>query len=317
MYALLLLPEGESGAVRAHLRACALCREELHHVREDLATYALTVEPVALPVGAREQFVGSLPETSAAGVGAVPLDEPSGETPFLDASNGPALGSKPGPNLKSNQKLNQKPELNPELAPNAGHRPAFSLLPAAGPRAGGETGFKSPTLAILGWAGWAAAAAIALVAFGLRQDRNALQSALQTENAQTARLQTEAGRSRQILSALTGPGAVRVNLTTPKAPALPSARATYDPRSGTLLLIASSLRPLPPAKVYELWLIPADGSAPIAAGTFSPDGRGNVSLLLPPLGGARAAKAFGITQENAGGSPTPTLPILLAGAAPS
>ncbi len=167
---------------------------------------------------------------------------------------------------------------------------------------------------MLGWAGWAVAAALGLVAFGLRQDRNTLQSALSTQNAQTARLESEAARARQLVSTLTGHSAVRVNLTTPKAPALPSARATYDPQSGTLLLVASSLLPLPPAKVYELWLIPADGGAPVAAGTFSPDGHGNASVLLPPLGGARVAKAFGITQEGVGGSPTPTMPILLAGA---
>ncbi len=292
MYALLLLPEEESGAVRAHLRVCSLCREELHHVREDLATYALTVEPVPLPPGARDHFVGSLPAApAAAGIGT------EGKGVLQEGAAETALGTGIGSGL----------------GPGPAFSPAAPALSGVGERAGSGSRSGLSAFSVLGWAGWAVAAAVALVAFGLRADRNALRSALQTESAQTARFESEAGRSRQLLSALTGPGAVRVNLTTPKAPALPSARATYDPRSGTLLLIASDLRPLPPAKVYELWLIPADGTPPIAAGTFSPDGHGNVSILLPPLGGGRAAKAFGITQESVGGSPTPTLPILLVG----
>jgi anti-sigma-K factor RskA len=37
------------------------------------------------------------------------------------------------------------------------------------------------------------------------------------------------------------------------------------------------------------------------------------SVLLPNLPKGVSAKAFGVTMENAGGSTTPTLPILLAG----
>jgi anti-sigma-K factor RskA len=82
---------------------------------------------------------------------------------------------------------------------------------------------------------------------------------------------------------------------------------------GALIFSASNLRPLPPDKTYELWVIPANGSAPIPAGTFEPDAKGMASVLLPHLPKGVQAKAFGVTMENAGGSTTPTLPILLAG----
>ena len=75
------------------------------------------------------------------------------------------------------------------------------------------------------------------------------------------------------------------------------------------------MEPLEPAKVYELWIIPAGGSAPIAAGTFHPDAGGNASILMPKLPQGVTAKAFGITVENEGGATTPTMPIIMAGAA--
>lgn len=273
MFALLLLSEGEARVVREHLRGCALCSEELLRVREDLATYALSVEaleaPTELPDTARDRFMSSLAD-----------DAPS--------RNGlPSRVAEPA----------RPPTGRPELVPSA-----------APPR---ERFTVSRILLPLGWA---VAAALLLVMLGLRQDRNALRAALETQNRQMARTEAQDEKARRLLSALTGPGAVRVSLSVPKAPISPTARAMYEPRTGTLLLTASSLAPLPAAKVYELWLIPADGGSPIPAGTFSPDGRGDATVLLPTLPGAKTAKAFGITMEPAGGSLTPTLPILLAGA---
>ena len=61
-------------------------------------------------------------------------------------------------------------------------------------------------------------------------------------------------------------------------------------------------------------MIPADGSyAPIPAGTFHPDDRGNASVITPDLPKGVPAKAFGVTIEPDGGSQTPTLPIIMAG----
>jgi anti-sigma-K factor RskA len=62
-----------------------------------------------------------------------------------------------------------------------------------------------------------------------------------------------------------------------------------------------------------LWLIPANGQAPIPAGLFRPDASGSASLVLPPLPKDVDAKAFGVTIEDARGATTPTLPIVLSG----
>ena len=271
LFALLLLGEDDAAAVRAHVEGCALCASELKQVRQDLARYAVAIEPLSVPAEARNRFLAS-------------------------------LEAEPG---------------------QQGTRAANDLLrmpvrPAAGLKADAAAGSTLPrrTLPakVLPWIGWAAAAAALVAAVNLKGDRDQLRVLLENEHAHTVALETSAGEARHILGTLTDPEAVRVNLSVPKAPSSPAARATYEPKSGTLLLIASNLQPLKERKVYELWLIPANGGSPIAAGTFSPDAHGNASLLIPALKGAVAAKAFGITAEPAGGSATPTMPILLAGA---
>jgi anti-sigma-K factor RskA len=121
-------------------------------------------------------------------------------------------------------------------------------------------------------------------------------------------------RARVLLDVLTAPTAQKVLLTTGKTPPAPSARAVYLASRGALVLQANNMQPLPENKTYELWVIPASG-APIPAGLFRPDSSGNASVVLPPIPQGIPAKAFGITVENAGGSKTPTAPILLSGAA--
>jgi anti-sigma-K factor RskA len=113
---------------------------------------------------------------------------------------------------------------------------------------------------------------------------------------------------------LTAPNAQRVTLTQGKAPAEPTARATYLPERGGLILLATNLKPLPEDKTYELWVIPANGKAPVPAGLFRPDAAGTATLVLPPLPAGIPAKAFGVTIEKASGSDSPTTPIILSGA---
>lgn len=136
-----------------------------------------------------------------------------------------------------------------------------------------------------------------------------------TQASELGRLRTEAASAREVLDALTDRTALRVTLTRPKGTPEPTGRATYVASRGTLVFQGSNLAALAANKVYELWLLPADGGAPVPAGTFAPDARGNATLVTPRLAGAVAAKAFAITVENEGGATTPTMPILLVGAA--
>jgi hypothetical protein len=173
------------------------------------------------------------------------------------------------------------------------------------------------------WIPWMAVAALLIVSVALGVTISVLNQQLQTEDALLRKEErliqarnAENLKARALLDVLTAPGAQRVLLTTGKTPPAPSARAVYLASRGALVLQASNMQPLPANKTYELWVIPASG-APVPAGLFRPDSTGSASVVLPAIPRGVQAKAFGITIENAGGSNTPTAPIILSGAAPT
>jgi len=171
------------------------------------------------------------------------------------------------------------------------------------------------------WIPWTAAAALVVVTaalgikiFFMSQRLETADSLLRREERLMQRQNAETLRARALLDVLTAPSAQRVTLTTGKTPPAPTARAVYMASRGALILQASNMQQLPTNKTYQLWVIPANG-APIPAGVFRPDASGSGSVVLPSIPQGVTAKAFGITIENEGGSTTPTLPIVLSGAA--
>jgi anti-sigma-K factor RskA len=173
---------------------------------------------------------------------------------------------------------------------------------------------RNVAAAILGWTGWAVAAGLAFTTATLYRDRDALRGAIASQAGQMRDLAAAAVPAHQLMQTLTDPEASRVTLTVkPQPKPQPIGRATYSPANGSLLFLANNLEPLQMYKVYELWLIPADGRDPIPAGTFHPDDHGNASLIMPDLPKGVAVKGFGVTVEDDGGSETPTLPIVMSG----
>jgi anti-sigma-K factor RskA len=86
-----------------------------------------------------------------------------------------------------------------------------------------------------------------------------------------------------------------------------TARVVYSATQGQGLFLAAGLQPPPDGKVYELWLIGADGATP--AGLFTSSGG---SVTHPMTGDVVSATHIGVTVEPAGGSPQPTTdPILV------
>ncbi len=160
---------------------------------------------------------------------------------------------------------------------------------------------------------WSIAAALAVSTILLGTRVSALNDALQDEAGLVANLAAKASHAQQVLEVLSAPNAQRVTLTASRVPAMPTARATYLPERGALIMQADNLKPLPANKAYELWVLPADGAAPIAAGTFTPNSEGYAAVVLPKLPGGIAAKGFGVTIEKAEGSPVPTSPVILSG----
>lgn len=67
--------------------------------------------------------------------------------------------------------------------------------------------------------------------------------------------------------------------------------------------------PAPPeGKVYQMWLIPKDGSAPVSQGLMDEKALSKPAVVQ----GISSAAALGITVEPVGGSQSPTLPTVAA-----
>jgi anti-sigma-K factor RskA len=275
LYGMQLFPSDEAAGIALHLERCQECRAELARVHSDLAAYASTVELEAPPAVARQRLIQQVAR----------------EKKIVAGAATPAAPAQP-----------QAP------APIAQFGRSGSVLSIE------DHPPKRRVAAILAGIGWAAAAGLAVAAGLLYQDRAGLRTNFTAQSAELQRLTADAASAHQLMDALTDPKALRVTLTPKAQPAkTPIGGITYNPDKGALVFLASDLNPLQQYKAYELWILPAGGGAPIPAGTFHPDDRGNASVIMPDLPKGVPAKAFAITIEPDGGSQTPTFPVIMSG----
>jgi hypothetical protein len=282
LFAMQLLPPEEMAEIAAYVEQSEDAWRDLAEIQGDLAAYAHTVELQSPSAQARERLMKQVRSEKRE----IPIDRSAEAEAFPDASANPAtnvgFGRGAGSMYAAEEELPQR-------------------------------GFASKALP---WVGWAVAAGLAVAAGDFYKQRETLLGAVREQASRIDSLTADASAARQVLDALTDSSALRVTLNMKGAPpAVPQGKATYVASKGTLIFTASNLQPLQPSKTYELWLIPAGGQNPIPAGTFRPDARGNASVVLPPLPKGVEAKAFGVTVEDEGGATTPTLPIILVGAA--
>ncbi len=211
------------------------------------------------------------------------------------------------------EKKTLPPEIEPEPElPNRGFGSRSSFTPSS--LTEDDLPRRSFGSKVFPWVGWALAAGLAVTSGNLYLQRESLRGSTAEQNTQIAQLSTDAETAQQVMDTMTDTTAMRVTLTMAQAPPVPQGRAIYVAEKGTLIFQANNMAPLESAKVYELWLIPANGGNPMPAGVFHPDEHGNASIIMPPIPKGIEAKAFGVTIENAGGSSTPTLPIIMVGA---
>jgi hypothetical protein len=291
LYALQFIEGEQAAAIAAHLALCTACHDELALIHGDLAATALSTELESPTPAARQRFLAQVAQEKQAA-----------------HENQIAQENKVVPIAQSNKQA-QSPAESAQPALASFGRKGSILNPIEEERPKRRVG-----LGIFAGLGWAAAAGLAFFAFTLYKDSASLRGTIASRAGEVERLNAEAASSHQLLEALTDPKAVRVALTAkPQPKPSPIGGVTYNPEKGTLVFLASNLDPLQLYKVYELWIIPADGSAPIPVGTFHSDDSGNASLIMPDLPKGIVAKSFGVTVEDDGGSQTPTLPIVLAG----
>jgi anti-sigma-K factor RskA len=150
--------------------------------------------------------------------------------------------------------------------------------------------------------GWAAAAAVVLLSVVLLRQNSSLHRDLASLQARFGHQESKLQQANEIVATLLDPEAVKVELVATGNKLQPRGKAIYQRRHRSLIFFASNLPPLPAEKIYELWLFPANGGAPIAAGLFKPDAHGSATVVNPPLPENVEAKNFAVTLEPESGS---------------
>jgi anti-sigma-K factor RskA len=169
-----------------------------------------------------------------------------------------------------------------------------TLVPAPKPTPRRRSWWASP--------GWISAAALVILCIGLMRQNAALQREAASLRAQFADQGTKLEEANGIVTTLLDPEATKIELLAAGNRPQPRGKAIYQRRNRNLIFFASNLPPLPAEKIYELWLFPANGGAPIPAGLFKPDAHGGATVVNPPLPQGVEAKNFAVTLEPESGS---------------
>ena len=148
----------------------------------------------------------------------------------------------------------------------------------------------------------AAMIALAVICIRLLRWNSTLQRDVVSLQAKLVEQSDKLEQANQTVATLLDPGTTKIELVAAGNKPQPRGKAIYQSRTRNLIFFASNLPPLPADKIYELWLFPANGGAPIAAGLFKPDARGGATVVNPPLPQGVEAKNFAVTLEPESGS---------------
>lgn len=161
------------------------------------------------------------------------------------------------------------------------------------------------------------AAAAVFYAFALRSEISALRETVAASTAEATLLRTELTTLRRnwvevtrTMNVLKAPDMLKVDLKGQGSMSDAAGRAFWS-RTAGLMFTADRLPALPAGRVYQLWAI--TGTVATGAGTFTPDAQGAANVSSTVAASATRPDAFGVTIEPAGGSTTPTMPILMLG----
>jgi anti-sigma-K factor RskA len=159
----------------------------------------------------------------------------------------------------------------------------------------------------------AASLVLAVLAGTLFVRNQNLSAEIQSARQQLASTRSQAEAAEQVVATINASDAVRITLVKAASKAQPQLQTIYSREQRRILLVANNLEALTPGKGYELWLLPAvKGGAPVAAGVFHPDSKGNAyhTYVLPAT---MEAKGFAITVENDAGVAAPTSTPIFVG----
>jgi len=165
----------------------------------------------------------------------------------------------------------------------------------------------------------ALAASIAFIATAIQlarvtSDRNSLRNQVATRPAPPVpqdSANAPATEKEALIAAMAGPDVKIVPLSTKGAAGM--GRVFWNRSSNDWTMVVYTMRPPKPGMTYQVWLV--TDSAKISAGTFKPDSNGHAFMQAKYALDRNALKAVAVTEEPAGGMPSPTGPIVVSGSA--
>lgn len=167
---------------------------------------------------------------------------------------------------------------------------------------------------------FAAAATIALVATAMQlvrvsTDRDALRAQLASRSTTASTSDTTHAvaptENEALVSAMAGLDVKIVPLATSTKASM--GKMFWNRQSNDWTMVVYTMHPPKPGMTYQVWLV--TDSAKISAGTFQPDATGHAFMQAKYPLDRNALKAVAITEEPAGGMPSPTGPIVVSGSA--
>jgi anti-sigma-K factor RskA len=146
---------------------------------------------------------------------------------------------------------------------------------------------------------------------GLAHANAELTARLDTQERTLVGLRESLDAQARALRILGGPRTLSASLA-PKEGFAGGGRVHVDAETGEGAVVLAGVEALPPDKVYELWVLRGD-NPPEPAGLLSGAGRAVYVTQLAKLDRPGEVKAFAVSIEPAGGSKSPTGPIVLVG----
>lgn len=114
-----------------------------------------------------------------------------------------------------------------------------------------------------------------------------------------------------LVAAMAGPDVKIVPLVTKSATRM--GRMFWNRASNDWTMVVYTMPPPKPGMTYQVWLV--TDSAKISAGTFQPDSSGHAFMQAKYALDRNALRAVAVTEEPAGGMPSPTGPVVVSGLA--
>ena len=130
----------------------------------------------------------------------------------------------------------------------------------------------------------------------------ALASSASAERA-TLEARRVADEAQSAMGVLAAPDLARIDLKGEAAAPAASARALWSRQRG-MVLTFSNLPPVPAGRVYQAWVVTAQG--PVSAGLLQPDASGHGTRVFKTPPDIAAPVAVAVTLEPEGGVPAPT-----------